>query len=73
MGVTVAVLSLVGILNVRWLAVETNKGQWFVKKWGEDKGIIVLRSLLFLFFLFGVLLASGVVNPVHWNETATGA
>lgn len=66
MGVAVAVLSVVGFIKTDWLLEHTPKGQWLVRKAGRLKARVLVRSFFFFAVVFGALLATNVIRPLHW-------
>ncbi len=66
MGVGVAVVCLAGLVRADWFLAETRKGQRLVRWLGQPWAGRVFRALMGLGIVFGLLLASGVVNPVQW-------
>ncbi len=65
MGSAVAALCGWGLYHDRWFLASTKKGQRLVRWFGEKRAVWVLRALCVLGILFGVFLATGVVNPIN--------
>jgi hypothetical protein len=65
-GSATAILCMAGLRQRRWLLENTRKGRWLVQRVGPAAASWLLCSLLAAGGVFGVLLAMGVVNPVHW-------
>jgi hypothetical protein len=68
MGVVIAALCVFGLLNARWLFERTRKGRRLAQWFGEGHGLQVLCGLLAAGALFGILLAAGVIRPIHWGK-----
>lgn len=68
-GGTTALLCLAGLWNEAWVLSETSKGRRLINWFGRQRAVWVLRILLGLGFLFGALLAAGVINPVRWDTS----
>lgn len=66
MGVGVVVLCAAGLWQDRWFLRNTKKGQRLIRWFGEERAVWILRSLLSAGALFGLLLATGIINPVRW-------
>ena len=66
MGSSVALLCITGLWKAQWFLENTRKGQRFVKIFGEERAIWAWRVLLLLGVIFGTLLATGIINPIHW-------
>jgi hypothetical protein len=66
MGVAVAAASLMAFLKTDWLLRHTAKGEWFVRRFGELKARLVVRSFFFFTAALGVLLAANIVRPLQW-------
>lgn len=66
MGLTTAALCGAGLYGEGWLLTETRKGQKLVAACGADMAVWILRGLLTAGIVFGVLLATGIVNPIRW-------
>ena len=64
MGVGVAVMCVVGLRQESWLLDEWTPAQWLRRQWGDGPASTALRTMLIGGVTFGVLLASGVVNPI---------
>ncbi|QDU38272.1 hypothetical protein Mal4_25990 [Maioricimonas rarisocia] len=71
-GGATAILCLVGLWNEAWILAHTTKGRRLIGWFGEQRGLWVLRVVLSLGFLFGALLASGIINPVRWDTSRHG-
>lgn len=65
-GCATALLCVAGFVQRGWLLEHTRKGRWLVEKLGLFRATWVLATLLAFGAVFGVLLATGVVNPVQW-------
>jgi len=65
-GSATAVLCLAGLRNNAWLLEHTRKGRRLVDCFGTVKAVWILRGLFIAGAIFGALLATGVINPVHW-------
>lgn len=66
-GLTTSGLCAVGIAQEQWFLRETRKGRWLVAMCGPHSAVWVLRGLFAAGVLFGLALASGMVNPVRWT------
>ncbi len=66
MGVSVAVLSLVGLWQSNWLLANTGKGEWIRRRYGEPKARTIVRTFFFAAAVFGALLALDVIRPLQW-------
>jgi hypothetical protein len=64
MGVGSAVLCLWGLLKSNWFYTETKKGRWFSARFGETRGLLVLRVLFVLGIAFGAALAANLIQPL---------
>jgi hypothetical protein len=67
MGTATAALCVLGFWQDRWFLAHTGKGRALVRKLGDDRARWVLRSLFAAGIVLGVLLATGVVNPMRWE------
>ncbi|MEZ6068065.1 MAG: hypothetical protein R3B90_20660 [Planctomycetaceae bacterium] len=72
-GGTTAAICAVGYWRERWLLSQTPKGRWLVRRLGGSKATWLLRVLLAAGLGFGVLLATGVINPIRWSRAAVDA
>jgi hypothetical protein len=68
MGVMVALLCLYGLSRRRWFFENTRKGRRLAQWFGETGGLRLLVGLLFAGMIFGVLLATDVIRPIHWAK-----
>jgi hypothetical protein len=68
-GLTTSGLCAVGIAQQEWFLRETRKGRWLVELCGTRNAVWVLRGLFSLGVVFGLALASGIVNPIRWTAT----
>lgn len=66
MGAAVAALSFLAFLKTGWLLHQTAKGKWFVRRFGERKARLYVRSFFFFATVFGMLLATNVIRPLQW-------
>lgn len=66
MGAATAALCAVGIWQSGWIARNTRKGQWLARRCGERRAITILRCLFILGVVFGVLLATNIIQPIAW-------
>jgi hypothetical protein len=65
-GVIVAVSCALGWLRQEVLLQRTGHGARLVRWFGPERAVWVLRCLLGAGVLFGVLLATNVIHPLHW-------
>lgn len=65
-GTATAVLCLAGLRCNAWLLEHTRKGRRLVGRFGTVPAVWILRGLFVAGAIFGVLLATGVINPVRW-------
>jgi hypothetical protein len=65
MGGLVALLCLYGLWRHRWFFENTRKGRRLAQWFGETGGLGVLIGLLCIGMIFGLLLASDVIRPMH--------
>lgn len=65
-GLATAALCGIGLYREFWFLTETNKGRRLVEACGLANALWVLRGLLTLGVIFGLSLALGIVNPIHW-------
>jgi hypothetical protein len=68
MGIAIAATCAVGLWFHNWLLVNTRHGQRLVRWFGDERGLHVLCALLVAGIVFGILLASDVVRPIHWKK-----
>ncbi len=68
MGVAVALVCLYGLWKRQWFFENTKKGRRLARWFGEKRGLRVLVGLLFAGIVFGLLLASDVIRPMHWPK-----
>lgn len=61
-----ALLCGCGLWHDAWLLRETSKGRRLVAWLGETRGRFALRALLTIGVTTGVLLATGVIEPIEW-------
>jgi hypothetical protein len=66
-GLTTSALCGAGLYREVWLLTETRKGQKLVAACGEERALWILRGLLAAGIVFGLSLASGLVNPIRWQ------
>lgn len=64
MGYAIAVVCLTGVVYSRWFLNNTKKGRWFLKRFGPQNGLWVLRGLLVAGIAFGVCLALDIIQPL---------
>src|SRR5690606_34686224 len=64
MGFAVASMCAIGLVRSQWILANTNKGRKLADRFGEDRGLIVLRALLAAGLVFGCLLAVDVIRPL---------
>ncbi len=69
-GGTTAAMCLVGLFKTPWILEQTRKGRKLQQWCGEETAPWVLRLLLAAGLGFGVLLATGVINPVRHQATS---
>lgn len=67
MGVAIAGLCVVAIVNEQWLLSNTGKGQRLSERFGKKRAQWMARALFWIGALFGAGLAGGLVNPIRWN------
>ena len=65
-GGATALLCLAGLCHNAWLLEHTRKGRRLVDCFGTVRAVWILRCLFVAGAIFGVLLATGVINPVRW-------
>lgn len=65
-GGATAVLCLAGLRHDAWLLEHTSKGRRLVRRFGAHRATLIMRLLLAMGFVFGGLLAAGLVNPIRW-------
>jgi hypothetical protein len=68
MGGLVALLCLYGLWRHRWFFENTRKGRRLAQWFGETGGLRVLVGLLLVGMVFGLLLATDVIRPIHWAK-----
>lgn len=68
-GLTTSGLCAVGLAREAWFLCETKKGRRLVDLCGPRNALWLLRCLFALGVLFGLALASGLVNPIRWTAT----
>ena len=61
-----SILCLVGLSRESWFLRQTSKGRRLVDHCGSPTAKWFLRVLLACGVLFGIALATGVVNPIRW-------
>jgi len=66
-GLATSGLCAAGLVREGWFLSETPKGQWLVESFGTRNALWLLRALFALGILFGLALATGIVNPVRWT------
>lgn len=66
-GVLVAALCTLLLIKHRWFLEKTTKGQWLSAWLGSARASVVLRVLAVCGIVFGLLLAGGIIRPVHWQ------
>ena len=69
-GLTTSGLCAVGLAREAWFLSETKKGQRLVRLCGTRNAMWVLRGLFVVGVLFGLALATGVVNPIRWSNSS---
>ena len=65
-GLTTSALCGAGLYRDVWFLTETRKGQKLAAVCGAEKALWILRGLLAAGIVFGMSLATGVVNPIRW-------
>ncbi|MGH7127407.1 MAG: hypothetical protein ACREJB_18920 [Planctomycetaceae bacterium] len=65
-GVVTAALCVLGVWQSRWFLTNSKIGRWFARRFGESRGLWVVRGLFLAGAVFGVLLATDVVRPIRW-------
>lgn len=65
-GGATAAMCCAGLFSEEWLLENTRKGRRLVNWFGDGRAPWVLRSLLGIGLGFGLALATGLVNPIHW-------
>jgi hypothetical protein len=65
-GGATAAMCAAGLFSEGWLLEHTRKGQRLVNWFGDGRAQWVLRCLLAVGIGFGLALATGLVNPIHW-------
>ncbi len=65
-GAVFALFCLIGLYKDLWILAQTKKGQWLVRRCGQQRSVWLLRSLFGCGAVFGVLLACNVIRPVQW-------
>ena len=65
-GSMVAALCAAGLWQETWLLAETRKGQELVRRFGRETAHWMVRIGLALGLGLGLLLATGVINPIRW-------
>lgn len=66
MGTLIALLSLFGLTQERWLLTKTAKGRTLMHLCGENRGPWVFRAMLVACATFGTLLALDIIRPLQW-------
>jgi hypothetical protein len=72
-GGMTAALCATGLWHDEWLLVHTRKGRKLIAWFGDGRAPWVLRTLLALGLGFGLLLASGILNPIRWDRPSSAA
>ncbi|MBA4031818.1 MAG: hypothetical protein C0478_13135 [Planctomyces sp.] len=67
MGVAVAAVGLYFTGRAPWIVAETRKGRWLKERLGEAHAIQFVRFVAITFTLLGLLLASGIIEPLRWE------
>lgn len=70
MGGAVAILCGAAIRYDRWFIANTGKGRRLAETFGESRAVWVWRVALLAGVAFGLLLATGQINPLRWDEAA---
>ncbi|HVV99863.1 MAG TPA: hypothetical protein VHB77_05965 [Planctomycetaceae bacterium] len=65
-GIIVAASCALGWLRQEMLLQQTGHGARLVRWFGPERSVWVLRFLLGAGVLFGILLATNVIHPLHW-------
>ena len=65
-GVLMTLLCAAGALQADWFLRETPKGQALERRFGRQRAVWLLRGLFGAGLVFGILLATNIVRPVHW-------
>ena len=65
-GGLIAGLCLLGLWHDRWLLAETRKGQRLAGWLGMNRGLWAIRGCLGVGALFGISLATGLLQPLQW-------
>lgn len=71
-GTFVAVFSLWGLFKQQWFLAETSKGQKLTQRFGSARAIWILRLIFLTGLIFGTLLATGLIQPIDWDQSAPG-
>jgi hypothetical protein len=70
-GGLTAALCVTGLWHDDWLLTNTRKGRKLIAWFGDDRAPWVLRTLLALGLGFGLLLATGILNPIRWDRATS--
>ena len=71
-GSFIVVFSAWGLFKEQWFLAETSKGQKLTQWFGPARAPWVLRLIFLVGLIFGALLAAGVIQPIDWNQEASG-
>jgi hypothetical protein len=61
-----ALVCLIVAWNARWMVEHSRVGRGLASRLGETRAIWTIRAVFAACAVFGVLLATDVVSPVHW-------
>ncbi len=65
-GLMTAALCGAGMSAEVWFLTETRKGRKLVNVCGAKNSLWIVRGVFTAGIIFGLLLATGIVNPVQW-------
>jgi hypothetical protein len=68
MGVLIVGMCLVGIWHNGWLLENSRYGRRLAIWFGPIGGRRALTGLLIAGIVFGILLATDVIRPIHWPK-----
>lgn len=63
MGAAIVLLSLVGLQFTPRFVLASHMGRKLQARLGESRAVLIARGFLIASLVFGICLASGVINP----------
>lgn len=65
-GMMTTLFCLLGLWKTVWFLQHTAKGRRLEQRFGSDRAARLFRGLMVVGIVLGIMLASGILQPIEW-------